>query len=100
MKHTKFVILALAAILSVSCDKQKAAIDDSTQATKNAIDTRKDEVDAEAKAAVKQADKNAIIDKARIEANKDATQAQLDADKKIVDAAAEAEKAKVEAEKK
>lgn len=99
MKHTKLIILALAALVSIGCDKQKAAIDDNNNATKEAIDIRKDEVSADAKEATKQTDANAMIEKARIEANKDSIQAQLDADKKMADAEAEAAKAKVDAGK-
>ncbi len=100
MKYTTLVILALAASFSVGCDKQKAAIDETKNATKEAIDMRKDEVNAVAKEATKQTDTNATIDKARIEADKDSVQAQLDADKKKADAEADAAKAKVDAEKK
>jgi hypothetical protein len=66
-KHTEFLILTLAVIFSVGCGKKKTAIDDNKQVTKEAIDARKDEVDVEAKAATKQTDANATIDKARIE---------------------------------
>jgi hypothetical protein len=100
MKHTKLLILALAAVLSVGCNQEKAAIDETKDATKQAIDARKDEVNANAKDATKRTDANATIDKAQIEANKDSMQAQLDADKKKADAAAEAAKAKVDAENK
>ena len=67
------------------------------EATKEAIDTRKAEVDADAKYATKQTDVNAKIDKARIEANKVSAQAQLDAEKKKAEAEADAAKAKVDA---
>ena len=98
MKYTLTIILAFSAFLAVGCDKQKAAINDQNEATKDAIDLRKNEVNSAAKAATKQADANSVIDKAIIEANKDAVQAQLDADKKKADAEAEAAKAKVDAE--
>ena len=68
--------------------------------TSSAISAAKMPPVQEAKDATKQADINAKIDKANIEANKTAMKAQLDADKKKVDAKAEAEKAKVDAEKK
>jgi hypothetical protein len=97
MKAINYSLLLIATVLTVSCDKQKAAIDDSNEATKTLIDNRKDEVDANAKEAVKQTEINADIDKARIEADKVASQAQLDADKKKADADAEAAKAEVDA---
>ena len=100
MKYAKYITIAIAAVLTVACDKQKTAIDENTKATKEAIDTRKTEVNADAKEAIKQTDANAKIDKARIEANKNSMQAQLDADKKKADAEAEAAKAKVDADKK
>jgi hypothetical protein len=99
-KHLNLVILALAAGLSVGCDKQKTAIDDHKEATKEAINIRKDEVNTAAKKATAQTDANAKIDKAQIEANKDSIQAQLDADKKKADAEAAAAKAKLDAENK
>lgn len=98
MKFPTYTIAALAAILTTSCNKQKAAINESTEATKDAIDTRKAEVDANAKLATEQTDANAKIDKARIEADKASAQAQLDANKKKAEAEAEAAKAKVDAE--
>ena len=97
----KYLIpVALAAFVLVGCDNQKTAIEDKQEATKSAIDTRKDAVDVAAKDATKQADVDAAVDKARIEARKVAAQAQLDADKKKADALAALEKAKVDAEKK
>ena len=97
----KYLIPAvLAAFVLVGCDKQKSAIDNNADATKNAIDNRKDAVDAAAKEATKQADVDATIDKAKIEAKKVAKQAQLDADKQKADALAALEKAKLDAEKK
>jgi PBP1b-binding outer membrane lipoprotein LpoB len=48
MKHLIPVVIALAAFVLVGCDKQKSAIDDNKEATKNAIDNRKDAVDAQA----------------------------------------------------
>lgn len=101
MKYAKWIFLAvIAAAAFVGCDKEKASIEDTKDATKNAIDIRKDTVDAVAKDAKKQADLNAASEKARIEANKDVLQAQLDADKKKADAIAKAEKARLDAEKK
>ena len=44
MKHITPVILALASLLIVGCDKDKAAIDAKEDATKNAINDRKDAV--------------------------------------------------------
>src|SRR6476646_9085402 len=97
----KYLIpVALAAFVLVGCDKQKAAIETNKEATKDAIDNRKDAVGAAAKDATKQADVDAAIEKAKIEANKEAALAQLDADKKKADAQATLEKAKVDAEKK
>jgi hypothetical protein len=78
----KLIPIVIAAFVLVSCDKQKTAIDDSNEATK------------------KQADVDAAVEKAKIEANKVAAQAQLDADKKKADAQAAFEKAKLDAEKK
>ena len=92
--------VALAAFVLVGCDKQNAASDAKADATKSAIDNRKDAVDVAAKDATKQADIDAAVEKARIEARKVATQAQLDADKKKADALAALEKAKLDAEKK
>jgi hypothetical protein len=82
MKYSKFAIIAIAAVLTIGCNKQKAAIDDTEEATKEAIDARKAEVNADAKLATEQTDVNAKVDKAMIEANKVSAQAQLDADKK------------------
>jgi hypothetical protein len=98
MKH--LIPVVFAAFVLVACDKQKAAIDDKKEATKNVIDNRKDAVDAAATAAKKQTEVDAAIEKAKIEANKVAAQAQLDADKKKADAQAAFEKAKLDAEKK
>jgi hypothetical protein len=100
MKRTQLAILALAAGLIVGCDKKEATVDQNKEATKNAIDNRKDAVDATAKDAKQQADVDATLKKAKIEATKDATQAQLDADKKKAEAEAAAAKAKIDAEKK
>ena len=45
----KYLIpVVLAAFVLVGCDKQKAAIDDSNTATKNAINNQKEAVDAAA----------------------------------------------------
>lgn len=90
----------LAAVITISCNEKKSAIDQSTIDTKNAINARKAEVDADAKYATEQADLQAGVNKAMIEADKVSSQARLDADKKIVDAEAAAAKARVDAESK
>ena len=59
MKNTKYLFITLAAVISVGCDKQKAVIDENTEATKEAIDERKDDVDAAAKEATRQTEANA-----------------------------------------
>jgi uncharacterized membrane protein YqiK len=97
MKYHTYAIAAIAAVLVIGCNKQKAVIDDATDATKESIDTRKNEVAADAKYATEQTDVNAKIDKARIEANKVSAEAQLDAEKKKAEAEAKAAKAKVDA---
>jgi len=98
--HTIIPVLAITALLPMlGCDRQKAAIDDTNIANKEAIDVRKDQVDAAAKLATEQTAANAELDKARIEANKIAMQAQLDVDKKIADAEALAAKAQLDAER-
>lgn len=100
MKHTPLLLVALSALVVVSCDEKKEAINANRDATKEAIDKKKDAVDEAAKDAKKQVEANVKIDKANIEASKEATQAQLDADKKKADAAAAAAKTQVDAEKK
>jgi hypothetical protein len=100
MKYAKYLTIAMAAVLTISCNKEKTAIDQSNDAKKEAIDIQKTQVNADAKEAIKNTDANAKIDKAIIEANKESMQAQLDADKKISDAEAEAAKAKVKTEDK
>jgi hypothetical protein len=100
MKPIPYLLVTLTAAALMSCDKQKTAIDESRDATKDVINQQKAEVDASAKDATRQADTTATIDKARIEANKESLQAQLDADKKKADALAESAKARVDAEKK
>jgi hypothetical protein len=100
MKRKQSLIILMAAILSVSCDKQKLAIEKDKDATQESIDNRKAEVDAAAKVATRKTDTEATLDKAKIEASKDSIQAQLDADKKKADAEADAAKAKVDAENK
>ncbi len=100
MKSAQLAVLAIAALVSVSCDKQKEAVEEKREATREAIDDRKDEVDANAKQAIKQTEMDATINKALIEANTKTTQAQLDADKKAADADAAAAKAKIDAENK
>ena len=85
----KYLIpVALAALVLVGCDKQKAAIDDNNKATQNSLDNQKTAVDAAAKDATKQADVDAAIEKAKIEAKKVSDQAQLDAEKAKADAQA------------
>ena len=69
MKQTLLAIFAAAAL--VGCNKEKAAIEDNKDMTKEVINDQKDAVDASAKAAKKQTDVNAEIDKAKIEAKKD-----------------------------
>ena len=100
MKYAKYITIAMTAVLTFSCNKEKTAIDQHNEAKKEAIDLRKTEVNADAKEAIKNTDANAKIDKAIIEANKESMQAQLDADKKISDAEAEAAKAKVNTKEK
>jgi PBP1b-binding outer membrane lipoprotein LpoB len=98
MKYQNYALIALAAVLTASCNKEKAAIEESKDATQNAIEIRKDEINADAKSAIKRTEANADIDKANIEADKESMKAQLDADKKKADADADAAKAKVDAE--
>ncbi len=98
MKLPTYAIATVLAVLTISCNKQKAAIHETEEATKKAIETRKSEVAADAKYATEQTDANARIDKARIEAEKVSAQAQLDADKKKAEADADAAKAKVDVE--
>ena len=45
----QLIPVVLAAFVLVGCDKQKAAIEDNKEATKNAIDSQKDAVNAAAK---------------------------------------------------
>lgn len=97
MKYKTYAIVAIAAALTISCNKQKSEINDAEEATTEAIDKRKDQVDANADRAIKQTEENAEIDKANIEAAQDKIKAQLDADKKKAEADAEAAKAKVDA---
>jgi len=96
----QLIPFAIAALVLVGCDKEKAAIDNNAEATKTVINDEKVAVDAAAVEAKKQAEVNATIEKAKIEADKVAAQAELDAAKKIADAKAELEKAKLDAEKK
>ncbi len=98
MKHISLTLIALTSLTLVGCNKQKMAIDDQKQATLNAIDDRKVNVNAEAKEATAQADINAVIDKANIEADRTTDQARLDAAKKQAEADAIAAKARVDAE--
>jgi hypothetical protein len=89
--------LALTTLFLAHCNKEKAAIDARSDATKTAIDDEKRGVNAAAENAIKQADLNAAENKADIEAGKGVAQAQLDAEKKKADAEAAAAKAKVDA---
>jgi hypothetical protein len=83
----KNIIIAIfAAAVFMGCDRDKAAIEDSKDATQEALDNQKKAVDDAASAAKKQA-----------EASKDAAQAQIEADKQKEDAQADADKAKVAA---
>jgi PBP1b-binding outer membrane lipoprotein LpoB len=91
--------MILAAFVLVGCDQQKAAIDDNATVTKSIIDQEKKDVNAAAVAATKQAETDALVEKAKIEQNKLATQAQLNAEKVKADAQAEFEKAKLDAAK-
>jgi len=100
MKHIPLALIALSTILLAGCNKQKIAIDEHKEATLDAIDDRKLKVDAQAKQATTQADVNAVIDKANIEADRTTDQARLDADKKQAEADALAAKARVDAENK
>ena len=100
MKHITLAILTVAAAAFVGCNPQKAAIDNSAETRKSAIDDRKAAVDAAAIADKKQADVDATVEKAKIDAKKAMDQAQLDADKQKADARAALEKAKLDAEKK
>ena len=91
--------MILAAFVLVGCDQRKAAIDDNATVTKSVIDQEKKDVNAAAVVAIKQAETDALVEKAKIEKNKLAAQAQLDADKVKADAQAEFEKAKLDAAK-
>ncbi len=97
MKLTTTAFLALTTLFLAHCNKEKAAIDAQAHASKEVINDEKRAVNAAAENATKQADLNAAVDKANIEANKEITQAQLDADKKTADAEAAATKAKIDA---
>jgi hypothetical protein len=98
MKYPTYAMIVIASALTIGCNKEKARIDDSNAAMHEAIDERKDEIDADAKYATEQTAAAAAIEKARIEAERGSMQAQLDADKKKADAEAEAEKARVDAQ--
>jgi hypothetical protein len=98
MKNQTYAFIALTAFLTASCNKQKAAIDETNNATQNAIEIRKDRVDADAKLATEQIEANAESDKVNVQAEKASMQARLDAEKKMAEAEAEAAKAKVDAE--
>jgi hypothetical protein len=98
MKTTTLLFLAFTSAATLtSCNEKKAAIDANRNATKDAIDDRKEEVNEVAKAATQQADINAEIIKANIEAANKSAQAQLNANKVKADADAVAEKARVDA---
>ncbi len=98
MKYQNYALFALAALFTVSCNKEKAAIEKSKDATQNAIDLRKDEVNADAKLATEKTEAKAAIAKAQILADKESEQVQLDAEKKKAEAQADAAKAKVDQE--
>ena len=100
--HMKSIIpfIAISTLFLTGCDKEKAAVNASNSADKEALDKRKDAVDAAAKDAQKQNVEDAAVTKANIEANKDSIKAQLDAEKDKSDAAARAEKARIDAERK
>ena len=59
MKYQQYALIALTALLTASCNKEKAAIEDNKDATQNAVEIRKDEVDEVAKEATEQAEANA-----------------------------------------
>jgi len=98
MKYISYPIVMIAAVLTISCNKEKGRIDDAADATENVLESRKDQVEDNAEAAKDRTEDNADVQKARIEANKESAQAQLDADIKKTEAEAEAAKAKVDAE--
>ena len=99
MKNILHAIIATAFVaLVISCNKQKSAINEAKDADQAVIESQKDKVDADAKYAIEQTNKNAEIDKANIKANQESLKAQLDAEKVAVDADAEAAKAKIDAE--
>lgn len=97
MKLTIYASVALAAALTIGCNKEKAEIDGIQNAATDAIEIQKEEVDANARHAAEQTELNAKIDLARIEADKISANAQLDADRKRVQAEADAAKARVDA---
>jgi len=97
MKYQTYALVAIAATLTIGCNKQKAEIDEIKDATTDAIDVQKEEVNADARYAAEQTELNAKIDLARIEADKISANAQLDADKKRAEAEAEAAKARIDA---
>lgn len=98
MKYQTYALVAIASILTVSCNQQKSEIDDIKDATTDAIDVQKEEVDANARYATEQTELNAEIDKAQIEADKISANARLDAEKKRAEAEAKAAKARVDAQ--
>ena len=91
-------LIVLSSLLSLGCDQKNAEIKEREETAEEAIDNRKDEVDAAAKKATEEAEQNAAIEKANIEAKRETIQAQLDADKKEAEAEAAAAKAKADAE--
>lgn len=99
MKNILRVVTATAFVsLVVSCNKQKSAINETSEADKEVLDSRKDKVDKDAEHAIDEAEKDAEIKKANIKANQEAMKAELDAEKVAVDADADAAKAKIDAE--
>ncbi len=99
MKLTSTItaVLVLSILVIVSCNKEKSAINAKAEATKDAIDKEKRDVNTAAANATQQTDHNAAVDKANIEAAKTIAQAQLDADKIKADAEAAAAKTKLDA---
>ncbi|MFU8894608.1 MAG: hypothetical protein ACNA8L_13380 [Luteolibacter sp.] len=97
MKYKTYALVALAATLTIACNKEKAEIDGIKNAATDAIEIQKEEVDADARHAAEQTELNARIDQARIEADRISANAQLDADRKQVQAEADAAKARVDA---
>ena len=45
MKHTHWLVIGFITTLAIGCNKEKAAINDQAEATKEAIDIQKEAVD-------------------------------------------------------